>query len=293
MTSTIDILCCYAHEDDILLQKLKAHFMPLQRQGLITLWVDTDINAGSEWEKEIKKHLGTAQIILLLISSGFMSSDYCYSVELKQAIERHERGEARIIPIILRSVYWQGAPFGRLQALPKEAKPITSWPNLDDALFDVAEGVRKAIKEMTLPDSSPPNDEIKFIITSPKEGSSVPVQIMVRGTAPNNIPKDKELWLLVQSGGVYGYFPQGDAFNPNPIVVSHEGKWNAIAYVGIDTDPKEMEFILQLALADQKSASRVAIDQYFASGQAGKGYNPLYPLPDGIELVAQTIVKRA
>jgi len=124
--------------------------MPLQRQWLITLWADTDIGAGAEWEKEIEKHLDTAQIILLLISPAFMNSDYCYSKEMQRAIDRHERGEARVIPVVLRSVLWQEEPLNKLQALPTGGKPITSrsWRNLDEAFLDVVKGIQKAVKEL-------------------------------------------------------------------------------------------------------------------------------------------------
>lgn len=141
----IGIFCCYARKDQSLFLDLKAHLMPIQQEGLITLWADVDINAGAEWEDEIQRHLNTAQIILLLVSPAFMTSNYCYSTEMKRAMERHEQGEAHVIPIILRPVIWQGAPFGKLQALPEEAKPITLWDNLDAALENVARGVQKRL----------------------------------------------------------------------------------------------------------------------------------------------------
>src|SRR2546421_520659 len=83
-------------------------------------------------------------IILLLVSQYFMASDYCYGIEMMKAIKRHERGEAIVIPIILRPVHFQGTPFGKLQALPTDAKPVTSksWANRDEAFYDVAEGIR-------------------------------------------------------------------------------------------------------------------------------------------------------
>ena len=148
MTSPLEIFCCYAREDQPLLKKLRIHLAPLQRQGLITIWCDTDINAGAEWEKDIKKHLNTAQIILLLISPDFMASDYCYSTEMQRALERHERKEARVIPIIFRPTMWKGAPFDKLQMLPTNAKPVRNWPTEDDALNDVAEGIRKIVEEI-------------------------------------------------------------------------------------------------------------------------------------------------
>src|SRR5438105_3937697 len=147
MTSTIEIFCCYARKDQSLLQSLKTHLMPLQWQGLITIWSDTDINAGMEWEEEIKKHLDTAQIILLLISPDFMASEYCYSKEMQRAMQRHELGEAYVIPILLRPTYWKGAPFEKLQLLPTNAKPVIdqSWHTQDNELYDVAEHISTVV----------------------------------------------------------------------------------------------------------------------------------------------------
>ena len=146
-TKGIEIFFCYAHEDEALLKKLKAHLIPLQRQRVIDLWHDRDISAGSEWEQEINQHLNAAQIILPLVSPDFMASDYCYGIEMKRALERHQRGEARVIPIILRPVYWQGI-LGNLQALPTDAKPVKSWSDVDKALFDVIEGIRKVVVQL-------------------------------------------------------------------------------------------------------------------------------------------------
>src|SRR6266849_5149044 len=150
MASKIEIFFCYAHEDEPLLNKLKHHLEAMKRQGLIDVWHDRNISAGTEWAKEIDKQMNTAQIILLLVSQYFMASDYCYSVEMKQAMDRHERGEARVIPVILRPVYFSNAPFGKLQALPTDAKPVISksWPNQDVAFFNVAEGIRIAVEEL-------------------------------------------------------------------------------------------------------------------------------------------------
>jgi KaiC/GvpD/RAD55 family RecA-like ATPase len=145
----VKIFFCYAHEDEALLNKLKAHLRPLQLQGLIDIWYDRDINAGMEWEKEIDKHLNTADLILLLVSPDFINSDYCYSTEMKRAMERHEKGEAHVIPIILRHVYWQGM-LGKLQALPTDAKPVTSsfWHTFDEAFLDVIEGILKTLQKL-------------------------------------------------------------------------------------------------------------------------------------------------
>src|SRR5579864_5056681 len=144
----ISIFFCYAREDEALLNKLKAHLRPLQRQSLIDVWYDRDISAGTEWEQEIKEHLNAAQIILLLVSPDFMNSDYCFGAEMKRALERHEAGEANIIPIILRPVYWENAPFSKLQVLPTGGEPVTRWRDRDEAFLDIARGIQKIVKEL-------------------------------------------------------------------------------------------------------------------------------------------------
>jgi tetratricopeptide (TPR) repeat protein len=193
MAAPVEIFCCYSRKDQQLLLDLRTHLMPLQRQGYIKLWADTDISAGTDWEKEITKHLNTAQIILLLISPDFMNSDYCYSKEMTRAIERHEQDEARVIPIIVRPVLWQGAPFGKLQALPTDAKAVTSryWPNPDEALFDVAEGIYRAIQEVTASLQARSEINPSQEIAPPKASIQTPIQ----DTPPKQAQKTKEQWL--------------------------------------------------------------------------------------------------
>jgi len=144
----IKIFFCYSHEDEALLDKLKAQLKPLQREGFVDVWYDRDIRAGTEWEAELKRHLDAAQVVLLLVSPAFIASEYCYSVEMKRAMDRHKRGEACIIPIILRPCLWQKTPLGTLQALPTNALPVTSWHSVDEALADVASGVLETIKPL-------------------------------------------------------------------------------------------------------------------------------------------------
>src|SRR2546425_11549677 len=126
MESKKEIFFCYAHEDEQLLKILKMHLKPLQHEGLIDVWYDRDISAGEEWEQEISKQLSAAQIILLLVSPDFINSDYCYGIEMKRALERHNRGEALVIPAILPPTYWQGA-LARLRALPPAGRHTTTF----------------------------------------------------------------------------------------------------------------------------------------------------------------------
>src|SRR5438105_5623356 len=141
----IEIFISYSHKDQGLRDQLETHLSLLKRQGLISSWHDRKIGAGVEWAGQIDTHLHTAQIILLLVSPDFMASDYCYDIEMTRALARHDAGEARVIPIILRPVDWRSAPFSKLQALPQDAKPITSWQDRDEAFLDVARGIRNLV----------------------------------------------------------------------------------------------------------------------------------------------------
>jgi hypothetical protein len=77
-----------------------------------------------------------------------MASNYCYDIEMERAIERHNEGMARVIPIILRPCDWQGSPFSKLQVLPKEGKPVTLWVDRDLAFLDVVQGIRRAVESL-------------------------------------------------------------------------------------------------------------------------------------------------
>ncbi|MEH2026501.1 TIR domain-containing protein [Nostoc sp.] len=144
----IDVFISYSHKDDDLLSEFVTHLANLRRQGKITAWYDRAIEAGEEWEAQIKGRLESARIILLLISPPFMGSDYCYDIEMQGAIARHNQGTARVIPIILRPCDWKDSPFSKLQVLPKDAKPITQWSDRDAAFLNVVEGIRKAVNSL-------------------------------------------------------------------------------------------------------------------------------------------------
>ena len=148
MPEALELFYSYAHKDEALGERLENHLAMLRHEGLINQWHDRDISAGRLWADEIDAHLKNAHIILLLVSSDFLASDYCYSIEMQEAIKRQVAGEARVIPIILRPCDWETALFGKLQTLPKNAKPVTRWSNKDVAFTEIAKGIRDVINEL-------------------------------------------------------------------------------------------------------------------------------------------------
>lgn len=146
--SKITAFISYAHKDEKLLDQLKPHLSKLKRQGLIQTWDDRAIIGGQEWAGEIAQNLERADVILLLISADFINSDYCWGIELERAVERHENGTARVVPIILRPTDWSDTPFSKFQAFPKNGEPVTSWNNRDEAFVDIAKGLRRVVEDV-------------------------------------------------------------------------------------------------------------------------------------------------
>src|SRR5437667_1664706 len=134
-TMAFEVFISYAHEDQALLKEMEKHLATLKRQNIIASWYDGNIMPGTEWESQIMERLNSAQIILLLVSADFINSDFCYSIEMEQALTRQKTDQARVIPIILRPVDWKGTPFAKLQALPTGDKPVTRWSTHDDAFL--------------------------------------------------------------------------------------------------------------------------------------------------------------
>ena len=147
-TKALNLFVSYAHVDEVLKIELLKHLEPLRRLSLIEDWHDRKIKPGEEWGKSISSNLEKADIILLLISIDFINSNYCFDIELDKALELHASGKVRVIPVILRSCLWSHTPFAKLQALPKDAKAVTTWSDQDDALTNVAEGVMRVAEDL-------------------------------------------------------------------------------------------------------------------------------------------------
>lgn len=67
-----------------------------------------------QWETTLTRYLENADIVLLLISSDFIASNYCFEIEMQHAMERDKQGTARVVPVIVRPTSWHKLPFGKL-----------------------------------------------------------------------------------------------------------------------------------------------------------------------------------
>ena len=169
----------YSHVDENLRDQLEIHLASLRRQGLISSWHDRRIMAGEDFGDAIDNHIDTSDVILLLVSPDFIASDYCYEREMKRALERHERGDARVVPVILRPCDWHDLPFGKLLATPKDGRPITKWPNVDEAFQDVVSSIKGALKQRgqnAKPSTARVADASKMASTLPPRSSNLRIK---------------------------------------------------------------------------------------------------------------------
>ncbi|HLZ61562.1 MAG TPA: toll/interleukin-1 receptor domain-containing protein, partial [Ktedonosporobacter sp.] len=188
MHTPLQLFYCYAREDRLLRDELDRHLVPLKRTSRIITWHDGEIVAGEQWAQKITEQLNTAHLILLLVSSHFLASDYCYGVEMKQALARHEADQACVIPILVSPADWADAPFSRIQILPPEAKAVTEWSHRDMAWYEVVKGIKAALTraEKYLADEK---DKAPL---SPKEKRLLDAKHYEQGFRPLAVSADEE-----------------------------------------------------------------------------------------------------
>lgn len=147
--SVCRVFVSYARVDDEHRLRLDVHLAPLVRDGLIELFSDRAIVPGADWKRDIENGLAAADIVLLLVTPDFVASGYCFDREVVEALRRHEEEESvLILPVHVKSVDLKNLPFGRFQGLPADLRPISAWPDADEAWFQVAQGVRKTVEDV-------------------------------------------------------------------------------------------------------------------------------------------------
>ncbi len=140
-----NVFLSYAKADEALQKRLRVHLSPLRRNNHINDWSEEEILPGAEMGEAVKQRLHNADIILLLVSPDFIASDKIWETDVKIAMERHEKSEAVVVPIILKPCQWKEMPFGNLQPLPTNGLPASDWGDSEQAFFNVAEGIKKLL----------------------------------------------------------------------------------------------------------------------------------------------------
>ncbi|MCC6280816.1 MAG: SUMF1/EgtB/PvdO family nonheme iron enzyme [Saprospiraceae bacterium] len=146
--ASVQIFIAYSQKDRVFLDALRSHATPLLRKGNVTVWFDGEILPSEQWNDVIKKNLHAADIILMLLSANALASDYFYEQEVKDAVDRHRAGTARVVPVVLSPCQWKKTPLAEIQGLPRGMKPIISYGNMDEAWNEVVEGLWEMVEEI-------------------------------------------------------------------------------------------------------------------------------------------------
>ena len=142
------LFCSYSHADEKFRAQLEKHLALMSQQDIVHVWHDRRIEPGADWKQQIDDNLEHADVVLLLVSSDFMASQYCTGIEMTRALERQDTGSTRVVPVLIRSCDLEGAPFAGLQWLPSGSKPVKNWTDRDEAWTNVAKGIRQVVASL-------------------------------------------------------------------------------------------------------------------------------------------------
>lgn len=144
----VKLFISYSHKDETYKDELTAHLSGMKRIGMIEEWNDRKIIPGQQWNHEIKTKLEQSEIVIFLVSSDFMASDYIADVEVNNTLDKYRKGKVCIIPVIIRSCDFSSLDISKFQALPKDAKPVKTWTDQDSAWTNVVEGIKSTIRSL-------------------------------------------------------------------------------------------------------------------------------------------------
>ena len=139
------IFISYSKTDAEYLRQLENHLSVLKRQRYIATWHDRKLIPGEEWDGKIRKELEEADIILFLVSSDFLATDYIWDIEMKRAVELYEKEKAIVVPIVVRDCDWEESPLGKFTS-PEKALVISKSKDIDEAWKKIVKELKRIIK---------------------------------------------------------------------------------------------------------------------------------------------------
>ncbi|HEY4387378.1 MAG TPA: toll/interleukin-1 receptor domain-containing protein, partial [Ktedonobacteraceae bacterium] len=136
-------------DDKYLINKLDRHLFTLARRyNTVKTWYRRDIPAGNARDAMVQQHIRAAQLIVLLITQEYISSDF-YGNEYALIKECSDKGTT-VIPILLKAVSdkWKREFYGAFQALPRDEKPVASWGDTDGIMATISEEISDVIDSL-------------------------------------------------------------------------------------------------------------------------------------------------
>jgi predicted negative regulator of RcsB-dependent stress response len=133
-----------APPDSSLCEQLASVLYPLVREAHLSEWAEHRLPPGTDIVRARQQGWRDATLILLLLSPDYLASDTCYH-EMLNALERQQRGEVRVLPILLRPCDRSAPPLATVRCLPDSGQAVTSWGNQEQAFLDIAQEIRQLL----------------------------------------------------------------------------------------------------------------------------------------------------
>src|SRR5690242_3128581 len=121
----------YAAIDEPFRAELDRHLAPLRREGAV-VWDDHQIPVGEDRRAALEAQLDAADVILLLVTADLLASDALHE-QTQRALDRARTGGAAVVPVLVRPCAWRMGALASLQPLPRNGRPVASWPDRDEA----------------------------------------------------------------------------------------------------------------------------------------------------------------
>jgi len=139
------VFISYSHKDTKFLEELLLHLKPLERAGLVSKWSDKQIAPGSQWFDEIKDALVGAKVAVMMVSPGFLASDFIHEHELGPLLKEAEQGGVRILWIPVRACSYKETLLKNYQAVISPDKPLAEMKaERNKAWVKVCEEIKNA-----------------------------------------------------------------------------------------------------------------------------------------------------
>jgi len=140
------VFISYSHHDKKWVEPLVRHLRVLEHEGVLTVSPAQSVDAGEDWAKNIVEAIDRATVAVFLISADFLSSEFVRE-EIPRLLEKRSRGEAVLMPIIVRSCSWQDVSWLRpLQIWPKDFVPLSEQDRFDETLTSISREIHSNLE---------------------------------------------------------------------------------------------------------------------------------------------------
>lgn len=141
-----NVFICYSRRDKRWLTRIQKMLKPLFRKDTISVWADTEIQAGTNWKTEIEKALASTRVAVLLVSTDFLASDFIIEEELPPLLHAANEEGVTILWVYLSPCPYEETPIGEYQAAHEVTQSLLElpYPKQQRALLEISRKIKEA-----------------------------------------------------------------------------------------------------------------------------------------------------